>query len=567
MTKKLTLAAASICIAASLTSCGGLKALSADNFTVTPSPLEEVGGAVPATINGRFPEKYMKKKAVVSVTPVLRYRGGETFGQTATFQGESVQGNDQEISYKIGGNYTMKASFPYVDAMQQSDLYLTFVAQVGKKSVIVPDVKIAEGVVATSTLLSRTASKATTATAEDAFQYAIAQTQQAQIKYLVNQAKIRTSELRSISVQDFVKVLREIKADGKGYEIDNVEIAAYASPEGRLDFNRRLAEQREGSSKGFVAGQLKNLQLDANVDTRYTAEDWEGFQELVSASNIQDKEVILRVLSMYEDPEQREVQIRNLSAAYKELADEILPELRRARLTLNYNIIGRTDSEIEEQLAADPSKLSVEELLYAATFTDDAAQKKAVYTTTTQLYPSDYRAYNNLAQLALAEGDNTTAATYLQQALAKNPQSAEALANSALLALANGNTSDAETALGKATTASNYAEVLGNLNIAQGNYAAAAKNLAGSATNSAALAQILNKDYAAAAKTLAGVKNADATTSYLEAVLAARTNQSSNAIAALKKAIAADSSLKTRAASDLEFSKLLSNADFLSLIK
>lgn len=550
-----------------LTSCSKLGELTADNFTVTPSPLEEVAGQVPLTINGRFPEKYMKKKAVVTVIPVLRYAGGEVQGQSATFQGEKVQGNDQEISYKLGGNYTMKNTFNYVDAMAKSELYLTFDAKIGKKSVEVPEVKVADGVIATSTLLSRTAGSATTESAQDMYQYAIAQTKEAQIKYLINQSKIRTSELQSVSVQEFVKTLREIKADAKGFQIDGLEVSAYASPDGKTDFNEKLAAKRQGTSTDYVQKELKNMELDAYVDSKYTAEDWDGFQQLVAASNIQDKDVILRVLNMYEDPEQRETQIRNLSAAFSELADEILPELRRARLTVNYNIIGRSDDEIQAQYKQDASQLSVEELLYAATLTDNAAEKEDIYKTTVRQYPSDYRAYNNLAELAYQKGDYATAQNYLSQALSKNSSSAEANANTALVELAQGNVDKAEQALGKATTASNYKEIVGNLNIAKGNYAQAASDLAGVNSNSAALAQILNKDYASAASTLSSISAPDATTSYLKAILSARTGQSSTAISNLKDAIAQDSSLKSRAATDLEFASLFSNSTFQSLVK
>lgn len=550
-----------------LTSCNKLGELSADNFTVTPSPMEAVGGKVPVTINGRFPEKYMKKKAIVTVTPVLRYAEGSVQGQSATFQGEKVQANNTEISYKVGGNYTMKNSFNYVPEMAKSELYLTFDAQVGKKKVKVPEVKVADGVIATSTLINRTAASANTATGEDQYQYAIAQTKEAQIKYLINQANIRTSELNSVSVKDFVKTLREIKADQKGFQLDNIEVSAYASPEGKFDFNKKLAEKRGGTSSAYVKKSLKKNKLETDVDTRYTAEDWDGFQKLVAASNIQDKEVIIRVLSMYEDPEQRETQIRSLSAAFNELANEILPELRRARLTINYNIIGRSDDEIEEQLKNDASKLSVEELLYAATLTDDAAKKEDIYKKTVQLYPNDYRAYNNLAELALKSGNTTAAKQYLAQALQKNANSSEANANMALLSLVEGNTEAAEQALGKAAEAKNYKEVLGNLNIAKGNYAQAAQDLAGVKSNSAALAQILNKDYAAAAQTLATIAAPDATTSYLKAILSARTNQNTQALANLKDAFAKDASLKARAAKDLDFAKLFGDATFQSLIK
>lgn len=548
-----------------LSSCNKLGELSADNFTVTPSPLEAVAGQVPVTINGRFPEKYMKKKAIVTVTPVLRYASGEAVGQAATFQGEKVQGNNQEISYKVGGNYTMRNTFAYIPEMQQSELFLTFKAQVGKREVEVPEVKIADGVVATAGLLGKTLSGTSTAVAPDAYQYIIAQTQSAQIRYLIQQAKVRTSELKTTSVQDFIRTLREIKEDQKGLQMGDIEISAYASPDGATDLNSRLAEARERSSATYVRGQLKEIGLNADVNTRYTAEDWEGFQELVAASNIQDKDAILRVLSMYPDPEEREAQIRNLSVAFSELADEILPELRRARLTIHYNIVGRTDAEIQSQYKNDPTQLSLEELLYAATLTTTG--KEDIYATAIKQYPNDFRAYNNMAALAYADNDLVAANAYLDKAASLNANAPEVYANKALVAMAEGNMEEAENLLARATTAPNYNELLGNLQVAKGNYAQAANALRGKASNSTALAQILNKDYAGATSTLAGLGSEDATTSYLKAIVAARTNKAAEAISHLRTAVQLDPSYKERIAKDLEFLSLFNNADFKELIK
>lgn len=547
MKTSLYLSAAGLALVA-FTSCNSkLDALSADNFTVTPSPLETVGNDVPTTINGRFPQKYMKKKAVVTVIPELRYAGVKTVGQPATFQGEKVVGNDQTVSYKLGGNYVMKANFPYNPAMLSSELYLNFEARVGKKVVTIPAVKVADGLIATSQLVYLTLASANTATAADGFQREISRQQNAQIKYLISQAKVRTSELNTTSVKDFIKVLRDIKADQKGLALDNVEVSAYASPDGTLKFNTGLAENRKGSAQQYVNGQLKKTKLNTNVDAKYTAEDWDGFQELVAASNIQDKEVILRVLSMYKDPEEREQQIKNLSVAFRELANEVLPELRRARLTVNYRVIGRSDEEIRAQYAADASKLTVEELLYAATLTNDAAERKAIFNKATELYPQDKRAYNGLAQLAYAAGNLSDA----ENALTHAEGLPEAYANGALIALEKGNINGAEALLGKALTAGNYNEVLGNLQIARGNYAQAAQNLKGINTNSAALAQILNKDYVGAAQTLAAVNNADAITDYLKAVLAARTGQVEQGVQALRAAIAKNADLRDLASVDL----------------
>ena len=532
-----------------LTSCSKLGELSADNFTVTPNPLVESASKVPATIDGRFPVKYMKKKAVVTVTPELRYAGQAVQGQSATFQGEKAVGNNQTISYKMGGNYTMKTTFDYVPEMLQSELYLTFDAAIGKKKFDVPAVKVADGVLATSQLVYRTVASANTCVAADAYQQIIAQHQDAQIKYLINQSKVRTSELSTTSIQDFVKVLRDIKADQKSFALDNIEVSAYASPDGALSFNEKVASGRQETASQYVNKQLKNIELDGTVDTKYTAEDWDGFQEIVAASNIQDKEVILRVLNMYKDPEERETQIRNMSVAFRELADEVLPELRRARLTINYKLIGRTDAEIQQQFKEDPTKLSVEELLYGATLTKDTNEQKKYFEAAAKQYPNDYRAYNGLAQVAYAQGDLAAAKSALQKAGDKT----EANANAALVAIAEGNLDQAEALLGKALTAANYNEVLGNLQIARGNWSQAAQALKGVNSNSAALAQILTKDYAAAKRTLDAVAAPDAMTAYLQAVAAARTGDTAAAKSALKTAVQKDASLADYAAKDLEF--------------
>lgn len=547
----LLMASASVLV---LSSCSKLGKLGADNFNVTPTPLEAVGGQVPATINGTFPTKYMKKKAQVTVTPVLKYEGGEAVGQSTTFQGEKVEGNGTTIQYKVGGTYTMKANFAYVDPMIQSDLYARFDAKKGKKTVKIPEVKIGYGVVATSQLLSRC--NITAATAPDAYQRIIAQKQEANIKFLINQATLRASELKSVSVKDLGKILKEINDNNETRALTNIEVSAYASPDGKYSFNEKLAEKRQNVSTNYLKKELKKIKMEADVDTKFTAEDWEGFQELVSKSNLQDKEVILRVLSMYQDPEEREQQISNMSEVYTDIKQSILPELRRARLIVNYEIIGRSDAQILEQFAADPSKLSVEEMVYGANklVKDDATRQKWNEAIAKQ-YPSDYRALNNMAQQAISKGDVAAAQNYLKQAANVNKNASEVNTNLALMALKSGDVAKAETYLSKGTGSDTFKEVMGNLNIAKGNYTQAASDLAGVNTNSAALAQILAKDYTSAKTTLSKIKNADATTSYLQAVLAARTGDASALSSSLKNAIQQDGTLAARAAKDLEFAK------------
>lgn len=539
-------------------SCSKLGPLSADNFTVEPNPLETLGGEVPATVNGVFPVKYMKPKAVVTVTPELRYADGKVAkGQSATFQGERVMGNDQTISYKMGGRYTMKTSFAYVPEMQKSDMYLTFDARLGKKKVEVPAVKVATGVLATSELYKQALMNAGGCIATDSFQRVRAQRVEANIKFLVNQANLRKSELKNGSVKEFVEMLKKINADREGLNLKNVEVAAYASPEGGFKFNDKLAGKRQNVSEAYVDKQLKAAKLGgANVDAHYTAQDWDGFKRLVQASNIQDKDVILRVLEMYKDPAEREQQIRNMSAGFRELADGILPELRRSRLIINYETVGRSDEQIKEQYKADAAQLSADELLYAATLTNDANEKEAIYKKAAECYDKDYRAYNNLAVMAFNKGDENAAKSYVKQAFAKNQKAPEGYANLALIALRNGNIAEAESNLSKAINANGFGEVLGNLNIAKGNYATAVKNFEGSKSNSAALAQILNKDYAAAVATLKDQKNADALSDYLMAIVQNRQGNTAAAQDYLNSAIKKNSALSQYADNDLEFANL-----------
>ena len=385
----ITLFAASALL---LTSCSKLGALSADNFTVTPNPLETQAGTVPATINGHFPEKYMNRKAVVTVIPELRYSNGEVVqGNTATFQGESVAGNDQTISYRLGGNYTLKTNFAYADD-NKAEMFLTFNARLGSKQVAIPEVKVADGILATSELYKKTILTASAALSPDAYQRITKRKQEANIKFLIQQANLRKSELKNNSVQEFLRMLKKINDDRESLNLDNVEVSAYASPDGGFSINDKLANERQKVSEQYVNQELKKIKMNAYVDAKYTAQDWQGFQELVQASNIQDKDIILRVLSMYKDPQEREQQIKNISSAFRELADGILPQLRRSRLTINYETIGRSDDQILDQIKADATKLSIEELLYGAALKSDANEAEAVYQLATRIYPNDARA-------------------------------------------------------------------------------------------------------------------------------------------------------------------------------
>ena len=538
-----------------LSGCSKQKAFVSDNFAVSPTPLEYLAGEVPATISINVPAKLMNKKAVIECTPVLKWDGGSSAGASYTLQGEKVEANNMIISYKNGGHATMRFSVPFEDGMEKSDLMMQFNAKVGKKNVKMPTVKIGYGTQCTASLITKTAKTASFGVAPDNFQRVINQKQEAAVKFLIGQANLRGSELNSQTVQDFITTLKNIKSDEQSLVLNNIEVSAYASPDGAYAINERLAEKRGEVSEGYVNQQLKQNQLSTNVDTKYTAEDWEGFQALVSQSNLQDKEIILRVLSMYQDPEQREREIRNVAVVYKELADAVLPELRRARMVINYDVIGRSDDAIMELVNGDASKLSIEELIYAANIlsTNDA-QKESILKKVVSLFPNDYRAYNNLGELAMRRGDNETAQSYLRQALSINSNAAEPNVNLGMLAIQNGNFQDAEMFIAKGDNANNFDEATGHLYVAQGRYPQASAKFAKSANNSAALANILSQDYADALKTLGNIKNPDAMTYYLRAVLAARMEDKSEVKENLDKAIALDPSLAKRAANDAEFS-------------
>ena len=538
-----------------LASCKSGMDMSKDYYTVTPEVLEAVGGEVPYTVTGTFPAKFFPKKVVCTATPELRWEGGSVKGEPITLQGEKVQGNNKVVSYKEGGTFTYNGNFKYQPEMEKSELYITFDANKNGKAIEIAPVKIADGVISTAELYAETAQAANTAASTDSYQRIIKQAQDANIMFVIQQANVRSSETNSDAVKALKEAMKNYAADTKNYAIDNIEVSAYASPDGGVKLNDKLAAQREKNAASYVKNEVKKAKVNTEIDSKYTAQDWEGFKELVEKSNLQDKDVILRVLSMYSDPEKREAEIKNLSAVYKDLAADILPQLRRARLTLNYQIIGRSDDEIKEAYKSNASVLSVDELLYAATLTEDKAQKKAIYTTASKNYPNDYRAFNNLGELAFQAGDLATAESNFKKALALNASAPEVNTNMGLICLSQNNPADAQTYFAKGGQSQENNEALGNMYIAQGQYERALTALKGSNTNAEALAMIMTKDYAGAQKVLANVKNADGNTAYLAAVAAARTNDAAAVAQNLKKAVSLDASLKEKAQKDLEFAK------------
>lgn len=546
-----------------LASCSGkLKPLSAQYIQADPQPLEVVGGQVPVTISIAYPAKWFKKNATLTITPVLRYPGGETWGTAYTFQGEKVRANNQVVAYATGGNVTMKSSFKYKPEMKRSELYLTFDVKIGNKSSRLPDIKIADGVIATSALAN--AATANPAVGADKFQRIIKEAYDANILFLIQQAELRSNELSKGELKDWKDRVKQ--ANDAANQNVSVEVSAYASPDGGLSLNESLAERREANTTRYLKGELNKRKIDVPVGAHYTAQDWEGFKELVSKSNLQDKDLVLRVLSMYSDPEQREREIKNISTVFRSLADEILPKLRRSRLTANIEIIGKSDEEISRLAQSNPKALNVEELLYAATLATNDVDREAIYTKASELFPNDYRTWNNIGMQRYYAGDLRKAEELFNKSNSVQQNSAANI-NLGLLALTRGERDKAQQLIGGASDVAELGEALGMLYLEQGDYAKAVSSFGAAKTNNAALAQILTKDYSKASQTLNAVTRPDATTDYLKAIVSARTNDAAGVISHLKAAISKKKSLAREAANDLEFAKYAKDAAFTNLVR
>jgi tetratricopeptide (TPR) repeat protein len=535
-----------------------------DQITVNPNPLQKVGEKVDADITGTFPAKKFAKKGVLVVTPVLKYKGQESVGESVTYVGEKAKENGKTVNYKEGGKYSQHCSFNYVPEMRKSELYLRFEARIGKKVIEIPDMKVADGVVVTDEMAKAEDNKL--AATPDKFQRVIQELTEADIKFLIQSADLRAKETKSEEMKALQAAIKDAKeADRK--EINKIEVSGYASPDGGMDLNEKLAQNRQKVAANFLKKDLKKNKVDNAIESNITAEDWEGFQKAMENSNIQDKELVLRVLSMYSDPEEREAQIKNLSAVYKNIAEEILPALRRSRLILTTDLIGKSDDEIRELAKNDPAQLSVEELLYAVTLTNDKAEKMALYQKAAELY-NDYRAWNGMGELYFEAKNIAEARRCYGKALEIQPNDPDVNYNAGIAAMADGDLAKAEYHLGKAAgTKGDLNAALGTLYTQKGDYAAAKKAYGNNASNNAAVQQILNEDYAGASKTLNNVKEPNATTAYLKAVVGARTNDKAAVYANLKSAIAQDAALKARAAEDIEFAKFAEEAEFQAIVK
>jgi len=564
MKKHFLLATAALVMAFSFMSCKNMGPLATEYFKVDPPVLEAKAGKVDATINGTFPEKYFKKNAIVVVTPVLKYNGTEERLPTGTFQGEKVKGNNKKIQYKAGGTYTLRISADFKPGMEKSELYLQFEVKEGKKSTALPEIKVADGIQCTYMLAK--AEQLEPAFATDQFQRSISSQQEADINFLVAKTDIRPTELKKSELVALTEKLKEVSAK-EGSSVKGVEISGYASPEGGLDLNTGLAEKREKVAVDYINKQMKDLKTQAQVDSKYTAEDWEGFQDLVSKSSIQDKELILSVLSQFTDPAQRETEIRKLSAAFKVLASDILPQLRRSKMKVTFDISGKTDAQLIAESKATPDSMTVEELLFTATLVPDLDSKAAIYTKASTLYASDWRTINNLGAVKYLQGKYDEAEQLFSKAIDLNSSAKETNYNWGVIKMMKGDLKIAEPFLGKAAGIGPKLDAaLGVIYLWKGDYGAANKALSADFSNNAVIAKLVVKDMTGAQTVLKDIKAPNELTSYLKAIVAARSGDKEGVLSNLKTAVQKPE-LKARAAKDIEFAKFSSDPAFNAIAK
>lgn len=538
------------------------------SYNMTPSPLEVKGGKVDLTVDVNFPAKFFNNKATVEITPVLKYQGGETAFQSKTFQGEKVTANNEVVKYNEGGRKVINAgSVPFKKEMMRSSVEARIRATLGKSSADFPTVKIGDGVIATEMLVvkdPRTISAADKFVRESTSEYV------ADVKYIINRSDLRTSETKKSEIKDLENTVKSV-SNNPNKSIKEIQLSGYASPDGPEDLNANLAEKRKESAntyfkKDFTKG--KETKVSDDIFTYLTTpEDWDGFRKLVEVSNIKDKELIIRVLSMYSDPVVREREIKNISAAYDELKDKILPQLRRTKLTVRVVDAGKTDEQIVSMAQSTPDSLSVEELLHAANLVQDNNAKLAIYQAAANKYPNDFRARNNYGAV-LVQMNHLEEAKNAFDAARQIEDNGIVKNNLGVVAFLQGDTTKAEELFTSAMGAGDQVNYnLGIIKIIQGKYADAMNYFGNAPEINAALAKLLAKENDAAMATLNQVKSEDPLVYYLKAIVGARTQNTDLMFTNLRIAAGKSADLKANAANDLEFAKYFEDATFKSIVQ
>lgn len=564
-----------------LSGCSGLNKMkkNADkiNFKVTPEVLEAHAGQVDLAINERFPEKYFQKKVTLTATPVLKYEGGETQYKPVSVQGESVQANNKVISYN-GGNVSYKDAVAFDKAMSKSELYVNIKASQGSKSVDFAPIKIADGVIATSEKVVMIPQPILGVVREannsgkydpsiDAFQRVVPDEMRADILYLINRSNLRKEETEKSSVKALEDYTKKANEDAR-VDLKDVEISAYASPDGSIDLNTELAAERKNSSSAFLAKKLKEAGVDVELKTKYTPEDWDGFKELMEKSNIQDKELILRVLSMYNDPEVREREIRNLSTTFTDVANEILPQLRRAKMVTSVDMIGKTDEELKAAAMEDPASLNEAELLYAATLFDDLDDQLTVYKSFVKVYPNDWRGPNNVGYVLAKQMKYSEAKPNFDKAESLKNNEPVIKNNLGAIALTEGDVAKAETLFGAASGSGEEVNYnLGLVSIKKAEYDKAVRYFSKYQDVNSALAKMLAGDNNGALRDLEAFNMEGCyMKEYFKAIIGARTAKESLLFDSLKAACDINPKMKDVAKVDMEFAKYFNDPKFKAIV-
>jgi len=571
--KRINYLASFLFAAVILSSCGGIEKMKEEasdlKFNVTPKVLEMHGGQVEYAIKGDIPGEWFNKKAIVEFTPVLTYEGGEEVLESKTYQGEKVEANNKVIAFETGGSIEFKGSFEYNDKMRVAELKMRGKATIGDNTIDLPALKIADGVISTPTLVQIDPMPIMTA---DRFERITEVNQMADIHYVIQRANIRRSELRAEDIKALEDFIKQVN-DHEELEYNGIEVDAYASPDGPQDLNEKLSENRKKSADKYLKKALNGTNIsdeDAAKIFRMktTAEDWDGFKKLVEGSDIQDKEIILRVLSMYSDPDVREKEIKNIAATYKVLADDILPLLRRSELKLNVNKIGFTDEEIIDYLDSNPDTLNLEEALYAGKIIPNLDKKMQAFELAAKIEPACFRAHNNIGYVFMKQGKVAEAKAKFEKANELKEGNAIVLNNLGVVALTEGDKETAQEYFLKATDAGTAVDYnLGIIKIMDGEYDAAVNYFQDHTTFNTSLAMLLAGKTDAAMKTIDAVEGDAAVNYYLKAVIAARIGDEAVLMNSLRTAIAKDGALKELAKTDLEFAKFLQNETFKGIVE
>ncbi len=571
--KRINYLASFLFAAVILSSCGGLDKMKEEasnlQYNVTPKVLEMHAGKVKYDIKGDIPAEWFNKKAIVEFTPVYKYEGGEEVLESKTFQGESVEANNMVIGYETGGSIEFSGEFDYQEAMRVGELEMRATATIKDKSLDLLGYKLADGVVSTPLLVMVDPMPIA---ATDNFERIVSETKEADIHYVIQQSSIRKSELKSEDIAGLEEFVKEANKEANK-EFKGIEVSSYASPDGPEKLNERLSEQRKKSADKYLAkviGKTKLSKEDAETlySLKTTAEDWDGFKTLVEGSSIEDKDLILRVLSMYSDPVVREKEIKNISATYKVLADDILPQLRRSEIKIKVDKVGFSDEEILDYAVNNPDTLGIEELLYAGKLAEGLDAKATVYKTATEKHEGCFRAFNNLGFVNILMGNLTDAKVALEKANELKAGDAIITNNLGVIALMEGDKETAKTNFLNATDAGNAVDYnLGIINIMEGEYEAAVNYFQNHQAFNTALAMLLAGKNDSANKTIDVVEKEDPKNYYLKAVINARIGAAADVLSNFRPAIENDSDLKQLAKTDLEFRNYFENETFKSLVE